>query len=55
MTLEVWFWLLMALWLIFGVWRNRADANWAAWGGGLFLEFVLLVLIGLRVFGSPVK
>jgi hypothetical protein len=45
----------MALWLFFGVWRNRADANWPAWGGGLLVEFALFVLIGLRVFGSPVK
>jgi len=55
MTLDVWYWLLMAIWLFFGIWRNRANADYFGWGGGLFIEFVLFIVIGVRVFGSPVK
>jgi len=52
MTLDVWYWLFMALWLFFGLWRDRADPYRL---GGHGLAFVLFLLIGLRVFGSPIK
>jgi len=54
MTLQIWFWLFMALWLFFGVWRDRARPMFD-WVGGLALEFLLFVIIGWQVFGSPVK
>ncbi|HLZ39414.1 MAG TPA: hypothetical protein VKQ11_00535 [Candidatus Sulfotelmatobacter sp.] len=53
MTLQVWFWLFMALWLVFGIWRGRTD-GWPFWGGH-FLLFVLFAILGWQVFGSPVK
>jgi len=52
MTLAIWFWILMALWLFFGVWRNWPQPYPL---GSHFLEFLLFVIIGWQVFGSPVK
>lgn len=54
MTLQIWFWLFMALWLFFGIWRERANPP-ATWAGGLAVEFILFVIIGWQVFGSPVR
>jgi len=61
MTLQLLYWILMLLWLVFGLW-----ANWPAPGaprdgtafrplGGTVLLFVLLVILGWETFGSPVK
>lgn len=57
MSLDAWYWLLLVLWIIAGFWRERisANPNWPAWGGWVFVQLVLFVLIGLRSFGSPVK
>ena len=60
MTLAIWFWLAMALWLIFGLWREKVIVTGTAQQpyiyrvGGHLLEFVLFVVIGWKVFGSPV-
>jgi hypothetical protein len=56
MTLSFLFWLLMILWLIFGFWQWRptAPANYAPFGGHLLL-WVLLFLIGWRVFGFVIQ
>lgn len=51
------FWLLMILWLFFGLWSNRTQVqggDWAPVGGSLLL-FVLLFLLGWRVFGFIVQ
>jgi hypothetical protein len=46
------FWILMLLWLIFGVWDWRS--GWSYWyGHGIFL-FVLFLLLGWKTFGAPV-
>lgn len=42
------FWLLMILWAVFGIWRAGGDRY--AIGGNVLL-FVLLFLLGWRVFG----
>lgn len=55
MTLQIWFWIIMALWLFFGVYRERANPNFTLWVSGLLVEFVLFLIIGWQVFGSPVK
>lgn len=50
------FWLLMILWLLFGFW-----GFYSAWtgqyvlAGGSLLLFVLLGLLGWKVFGPPVQ
>lgn len=51
------FWLLMLLWLVFGIWSFRgAPANPALWpyAGGSVLIFVLLFLLGWKTFGWPI-
>jgi hypothetical protein len=48
------FWLLMILWLVFGAYVYRGQFGVPlAWGGNL-LFFVLLFLLGWRVFGWPI-
>jgi hypothetical protein len=51
MTLGLLYWILMLLWLVFGVWRS-----WPAYDylGGHLLLFVLLVILGWRAFGPPI-
>lgn len=55
MTLGLCFWILMLLWLVFGLW-----AYWPAGPGvsfrplgGTLLLFFLLMLLGWKVFGPP--
>lgn len=55
MSLSFLYWLLMVLWFVFGaifVWPFGYSYGFV--GGNLIL-FVLLVLLGLQVFGSPIK
>jgi hypothetical protein len=56
MTLCVLFYILMLLWLIFGVWSNLPGlkTDWRPAGGTLLL-FLLLLCLGWAVFGAPVK
>jgi hypothetical protein len=46
----------MLLWLVFGLYWNRADLRGGNYGttGGNLLLFILLVLLGWRVFGPPI-
>lgn len=56
MTLDVWFWVLMLLYVLFGVWRDYdSPGPWYRWGGAHLFHVLLLRVIGWRVFGSPVK
>lgn len=51
------FWMLMILWLIFGMYSNRADfraGNYGGFGSNLLL-FILLFLLGWRCFGFVVQ
>jgi len=57
MSLGLAYWILMLLWLVLGVWGNRAAftaGNFAPFGGDLLL-FILLVLVGWKVFGAPLQ
>ena len=49
------FWILMLIWLVFGVWGNYTPQGQVYWvrGNSLFL-FVLLALLGWGVFGFVV-
>ena len=56
MSFALIYWILMLLWLVFGIW-----INWPAGGpanvkplGGTLLLFILLVLLGWKVFGAPI-
>jgi len=49
------YWILMLIWLVFGLWANwPATAANARPLGGTLLLFILLVLLGWKVFGAPI-
>jgi hypothetical protein len=48
------FWLLMLLCLFFGAYTNRASINLPWVWGGHFIIWILLFLLGWRVFGWPI-
>ena len=51
MTFGLAFWIIMLIWLLFGLWHNWG--NQYAVGGSL-LQFVLFLLLGWKVFGAPI-
>jgi len=57
MTIGFVFWLLMILWLLFGLYWNRGDIRGGNYGilGGNLLLFVLLFLLGWKVFGFIIQ
>ena len=57
MTIGLVFWILMLLWLVFGLWQNWpgvAAGQWHPLGGSLLL-FILLLLLGWHAFGPPIR
>lgn len=58
MTRELCFWILMLLWLVFGLvqfWpKPNQPVNFPIMGGTLLL-FILLLLLGWQTFGPPIK
>jgi cytochrome b561 len=59
MSIGFLFWLLMVLWLFFGMWSSwpapgQPGASWRPVGGSLLL-WVLLFILGWRVFGFVIK
>lgn len=50
MSFALCYWILMLIWLVFGIWSSWP--NYKASGGNVLL-FVLLVLLGWKVFGAP--
>ena len=55
MTLSLLYWLLMLLWVLFGAWRGVSvptDRPLVAWG---LIPFLLFLVIGLKLFGSPIQ
>lgn len=57
MTIEVWFWLFYVLALLLGFYFEYVPGQPYPWRGGTrhFIFFILVGLLGLRVFGSPIK
>ena len=51
MTLAIAFWVLMLVWLAFGLWASWP--NLRASGGNLLL-FLLLLILGWSQFGAPI-
>jgi len=53
------FWVLMLVWLIFGLWSNWQASGGTALGygllGGNILLFLLLGVLGWKVFGPPLQ
>jgi Na+/proline symporter len=56
-TIGAIFWLLMILWLLFGLYWNRADIQGGNYGiaGGNLMLFFLLFLLGWKSFGFIVQ
>jgi hypothetical protein len=56
-TIGAFFWLLMILWLLFGLYWNRSDLRGGNYGlvGGNMMLFVLLFLLGWKAFGFPIQ
>ena len=57
MALNVWFWIIMLLWLLLSLWRDYVPGQpYPFWrGGGTLLAFILFAILGWKVFGSPVQ
>lgn len=56
MTLGIAYWVLMLIWLVFGLLVHFAVVN-ASYGviGGTLLLFILFLLLGWQVFGAPLR
>ena len=56
MSLGAWFWILMALWALFGLAWNSNPTILSGWGWlpNWFLLFMLFVILGWKVFGSAI-
>ncbi len=56
MSLAFIYWFFMLLWLIFGVWWGyTGTADRVGRVGGIFIPFVLFIIIGLKLFGFPIS
>jgi hypothetical protein len=56
MTRGLIFWVLMLIWLVFGIiWQFGVIPASFGLAGGAFLLFVLFFLLGWQVFGPPVR
>ena len=60
MTLGIWFWILMAIWFVFGIWWAWPGApqtpyhGWFPMGSTVLL-FILFLLLGWHAFGPPIR
>lgn len=59
MKIGLLFWILMLLWLLFGLWVNwpagTSDGHAFAPVGGSLLLFVVIGILGWKVFGAPLQ
>jgi hypothetical protein len=56
MPLSVWYWVCIFLWIVFGCWSGYVSPvpDRPRTIGFSVLVFLLFLIIGLRLFGSPV-
>jgi len=54
MTLGLAFWVLMLIWLVFGVLMHLSIIGGAWAVGNVVLLFILFLLLGWQVFGPPI-
>lgn len=52
MSTALLFWVIMLLWLFFGLYRDRSAGPWNL--GGHVILWVLLALLGWKVFGPAI-
>ncbi len=57
MTLNIWFWLIYVLALLFGLYGEYLPGQPYPFrrGMGVFVEYILIGLLGWQVFGSAVR
>jgi len=55
MTLDFLYWFLLLIMLIFGGWRGFGPNGDRWYFGGSLIWLALLAIIGLKLFGSPLK
>ena len=56
MTLALAFWILMLIWLVFGIlWHFALFSQTVGVLGGVVLLFILFAMLGWQVFGPPIK
>jgi len=57
MPLSILFWVLMILWFVLSIWAGYIPGQPYPYRavGGNFLLFILFVILGWKVFGSPVQ
>lgn len=56
MQISVWFWVIYILALLFcgfGLYRSPVEARWGY--GGWFITWILIGLLGWKLFGGPVQ
>jgi hypothetical protein len=54
MSAGIWFWILYVISLVFSGWAVGFTGGPRVWGGSLVL-FILIGLLGWRVFGAPLQ
>ncbi len=55
MTIGFLFWLLIILWLIFGVVGRGPLVGDRYWMGNFVFVMILVILLGIKVFGWPIQ
>jgi hypothetical protein len=55
MTLGLAYWVLMLIWLVFGVLTHLGMIGGVWAGGNVVLLFILFLLLGWQVFGAPLR
>lgn len=54
MSLGIWYWIILVIWIVFNGWGWYTDDPRITRGGNLVL-IVLLILLGFLAAGSPTK
>ena len=57
MPMSILYWVLMIIWLIFGMWAGYTPGQpypYRSWGGNLLI-FILMGILGYKVFGGPIQ
>jgi hypothetical protein len=57
MPLSILYWILMLLWLVFGLWSGYIPGQAYSYRvlGGSILQFILFAVIGWKLFGPPIQ
>jgi len=55
MPLSILFWVIYLVALLFGIWGTYGQPDWPRRAGGNFALWVLVGILGYRVFGSAIR